>query len=357
MTEENTKSRRASKVNQMLREKRKSVAKQGDEGKDVAQETSSTESQITLAGNEIKSPKKPAVVRDEDVIRLVLIDEVVEGNNPRTAIDPDEFESLVQSISLNNIQQPILCRFYTDEDRPGIKYQVVAGHRRFQAAIKAGITSIPILARKMNDTEALVAAVTENTNRDGMSARDLISSYDRLVELDVSKKQIVAAIGGNAKTSKIKKIAESPYWRDQVINHGVTIRAAYEGAVRDTKYGNIEYREKTGDPADGPAQASQPASGEGSISDSNSVPTAPSVESTSITPQPSPSPAGKRGRKRKCLIAVFTDEQGVEHQGYVHLSEISFEGETARYIAWYPENGEHRVVSLEQLTFHRGCLK
>jgi len=365
MTKPGSKPHRVSRVNQDLSKQARTPKKTEVEATSASSDEADTGA-LTFTSKDLVSPKKSAVVRDEDVIKVVLIDEVVEGSNPRSSIDPEEFDNLVQSIRLNNIQQPILCRFYTDPDQPQVKYQVVAGHRRYKAALAAGITSMPILAKKMTDAEALVAAVTENTNRDGMSPRDLILSYEEMVKLDLPNKQIVAAIGGNAKTSKIKKISESAFWREQVFTQGASVRAAYEGAVQDATHGKREpFEPLAGDSShihgagtDESDTLSQSAPGTqgGQLAGHDETP-ASSDATGARAIEGNASQSVKKGRKRKCLSAVYTDDDNIQHQGYVHLSEISFEGDTARYIAWYADQGGHKLVSLDQLTFYRGCLR
>jgi hypothetical protein len=199
-----------------------------------------------------------------------------------------------------------------------------------------------------------------------MSPSDLILSYEKMVSLDLPNKQIVAAIGGNAKTSKIKKISESAFWREQVLSQGVSIRAAYEGAVHDTTHGKREPFEPLGDDsshirgsgtdeADSQSQ-SAPGTQGGQLAGHDEPHTASDATGARAS-ETNASQSVKKGRKRKCLSAVYTDDDNIQHQGYVHLSEISFEGDTARYIAWYADQGGHKLVSLDQLTFYRGCLR
>lgn len=349
MSKDTNNEKRVSRINQSLSKRAKPPANQRDTGLDGTGTETAHGLDSVLSGMDIRAPKKPQMIRDEDVFRIVLIDEISEGNNPRSNMDPEELSNLIESVKLNGVEQPILCRFIADNTRPNIKYEVVAGHRRFKAARDAGLTSIPVLAKKMSDADALVAAVTENTNRDGMTPVDLILCYERLVDLDISRRQITAALGGKTKTSKIKKISESPYWREKVLEQGVSLRAAYEGAVRAPSGDDKDPGENINSPGDA-QNVEKPSLNESLDSPPDDGPI------NTETAVSSPSPHGKT-RSKKCLEAVFTDDGGKKHHGYVHLSEISFKGDTARYVALYSEEGGHRVVSLDQLQFLRGTLR
>ncbi len=349
MSNDTNTEKRVSRINQSLSRRAKTQANQRDKSHNGAAADTAAGLDTVLSGMDIRSPKKPQVIRDEDVFRIVLIDEISEGSNPRSTMDPEELANLIESVKLNGVEQPILCRFIADDSRPNIKYEVVAGHRRFKAARDAGLTSIPVLAKKMSDSDALVAAVTENTNRDGMTTVDLILCYERLVDLDISRKQITAALGGKTKTSKIKKISESPYWRDKVLEQGVSLRAAYEGAVRAPSGEDQELRENTNSPED--PQDLEDSSFNGSH---DSPPDDGPTNTETVVSSPT---AHNKTRSKKCLEAVFTDDDGNKHHGYVHLSEISFKGDTARYVALYSDEGGHRVVSLDQLQLLRGTLR
>ncbi len=98
---------------------------------------------------------------------------------PRMDFDPAELESLAQSIRVQGVLQPILVRAHpTAEDR----YQIVAGERRFRAAMLAGLTEVPAILREMDDSDAAVAALVENLQRQDLNALEEAEGYHRLLE-------------------------------------------------------------------------------------------------------------------------------------------------------------------------------
>ncbi|WP_254073036.1 ParB/RepB/Spo0J family partition protein [Acidisphaera sp. S103] len=97
---------------------------------------------------------------------------------PRTDFDASELESLAESIRVQGILQPILVRSHpTTPDR----YQIVAGERRFRAAMQVGLTEIPTILRDMDDSDAAVVALVENLQRQDLNAIEEAEGYQRLL--------------------------------------------------------------------------------------------------------------------------------------------------------------------------------
>ena len=74
---------------------------------------------------------------------------------PRTSFKQDELESLADSIRVQGVLQPIMVR-----PNPAVedRYQIVAGERRFRAAMLAGLTEIPAMRREVDDSDAAIIA-------------------------------------------------------------------------------------------------------------------------------------------------------------------------------------------------------
>ena len=97
---------------------------------------------------------------------------------PRSDFDPTELESLAESIRVQGVLQPILVRAHpTDPER----FQIVAGERRFRAAMQAGLNEIPALQRDMDDSDAAVVALVENLQRQDLNAIEEAEGYQRLL--------------------------------------------------------------------------------------------------------------------------------------------------------------------------------
>ncbi len=97
---------------------------------------------------------------------------------PRTDFNPGELESLADSIRVQGVLQPIMIRSHpTAPDR----YQIVAGERRFRAAMQAGLNDIPTILREMDDSDAAVVALVENLQRQDLNAIEEAEGYQRLL--------------------------------------------------------------------------------------------------------------------------------------------------------------------------------
>src|SRR3954454_2368945 len=97
---------------------------------------------------------------------------------PRMDFDPAELENLAQSIRVQGVLQPILVRAHpAEEDR----YQIIAGERRFRAAMLAGLTEVPAILREMDDSDAAVVALVENLQRQDLNALEEAQGYQRLL--------------------------------------------------------------------------------------------------------------------------------------------------------------------------------
>jgi ParB family chromosome partitioning protein len=95
---------------------------------------------------------------------------------PRTEFDEEALQALSASIKEKGVLQPILVR------AKGDKYEIVAGERRFKAAMLAGLTTIPAIVRKLNDSETLEIALIENIQRENLNAIEEAKGLNRLLD-------------------------------------------------------------------------------------------------------------------------------------------------------------------------------
>lgn len=86
--------------------------------------------------------------------------------NPRKKISQDELEELAQSIRSVGLLQPITVRMIVDDTENEVwHYEIICGHRRFEASKLAGLREIPCIVRELSDDEAYEIMVTENLQR------------------------------------------------------------------------------------------------------------------------------------------------------------------------------------------------
>lgn len=98
---------------------------------------------------------------------------------PRSDFDPVELESLADSIRVQGVLQPIMVRSH-----PSVpdRYQIVAGERRFRAAMQAGLTDIPTILRDLDDSDTAIVALVENLQRQDLNAIEEAEGFQRLID-------------------------------------------------------------------------------------------------------------------------------------------------------------------------------
>ena len=95
--------------------------------------------------------------------RLVAIDEIDPNpNQPRQVMG--DLSELMASIAEKGIIEPIIVR------QRGGRFQIVAGERRYQAAVQVGLREIPIVIREVDDNEIIEIALIENIQRKDLTA-------------------------------------------------------------------------------------------------------------------------------------------------------------------------------------------
>jgi ParB family transcriptional regulator, chromosome partitioning protein len=113
-------------------------------------------------------------------------------HQPRLQMDDARLEELAASIKANGVIQPILVR------RSGDRYQIIAGERRWRAAQRAGLRTVPVVVREVSagDKQVLELALIENLQREGLNPVDEALAYQRLAtEFSLTQDQIAAAVG------------------------------------------------------------------------------------------------------------------------------------------------------------------
>ena len=95
---------------------------------------------------------------------------------PRRSFDEAKIEELAHSIRNQGIIQPLVVRPKNDG------YELIAGERRWRAAMKAGLTRVPVVVRQASDHEALQLALVENLQREDLNPIEEANGYRRLQE-------------------------------------------------------------------------------------------------------------------------------------------------------------------------------
>jgi ParB family chromosome partitioning protein len=114
---------------------------------------------------------------------------------PRAQVADDaRLEELAHSIRTNGIIQPIIVR------RAGDRFQIIAGERRWRAALKVGLTRVPVVVRDVapgeEERSLLQVALIENVQRADLNPIEEATAYRRLAdEFHLTQEDIASAVG------------------------------------------------------------------------------------------------------------------------------------------------------------------
>jgi ParB family chromosome partitioning protein len=115
--------------------------------------------------------------RAESSTLEVAIDRITPSPfQPRRTFDEGKIGELAVSIRNQGIIQPLVVR------PKGDSFELIAGERRWRAALKAGLTRVPVVVRNADDHEALQLALVENLQREDLNPIEEANGYRRLQE-------------------------------------------------------------------------------------------------------------------------------------------------------------------------------
>jgi ParB family chromosome partitioning protein len=160
---------------------------------------------------EVVEAPKPAPPRDEELAR-VPVDLLQRGRyQPRLDMRPESLQDLADSIRAQGVVQPIVVRPLASQ-RTGepIRYEIIAGERRWRAAQMAGLHDIPAVVRIVPDEAAVAMSLIENIQRENLNPLEEARALDRLIrEFGVTHQQAADAVGrSRAAVSNLLRLLE-----------------------------------------------------------------------------------------------------------------------------------------------------
>jgi ParB family transcriptional regulator, chromosome partitioning protein len=125
---------------------------------------------------------------------------------PRQRFDEDAIGLLADSIVAEGVVQPIVVR------EAGEGYEIIAGERRWRAAQRAGLRTIPAIVRQADDRESLILALAENVAREDLNPVEQARAYAVLAdELDLTQAEIGRRLGkSRAAVANTLRLLELP---------------------------------------------------------------------------------------------------------------------------------------------------
>lgn len=99
--------------------------------------------------------------------------------HPFQVVDNEEMESLAKSIQAQGIISPLIVRPMKEK---ADEYEVISGHRRLYAAMKAGLTEVPALIYPLDRNQAVIAVVDSNLHREKLLPSEKAFAYKMKLE-------------------------------------------------------------------------------------------------------------------------------------------------------------------------------
>jgi ParB family chromosome partitioning protein len=112
-------------------------------------------------------------------------------HQPRTYFDEESLASLTASVAELGVLQPVLVREVGDE-----RYELIAGERRWRAAKRAGLPSIPVVVREVDEVLSLEQALVENLHREDLNPLEEAAAYQQLMEdFELTQEAVAQKVG------------------------------------------------------------------------------------------------------------------------------------------------------------------
>ena len=110
---------------------------------------------------------------------------------PRSRFEEEALVSLTDSIRELGVLQPVLVRQLGPD-----RYELIAGERRWRAARRAGLPSVPAIVRESDDRHSLEQALVENLHREDLNALEEASAFQQLIdEFKLTQEQVAQRVG------------------------------------------------------------------------------------------------------------------------------------------------------------------
>ncbi len=237
-------------------------------------EDEATPAKETAQQAEAVEPKKSGIT-------TIAMDQLVRNpDQPRRHFDKEQLQELSDSIKDKGVLQPILVRPLPKGAKAPIAvshnkpvYQIIAGERRYQAALNAGLDAMPVFIRAITDQEALEIGIVENVHRADLNPMEEALAYKSLLtQFKRTQEDVAQAVGksrsyitnmlrllnlpdgvqgylatGKISTGHARAIIAAPdpeMLADEIVKNDLSVRAA-EDWVRRLKAESEPGKEKT----------------------------------------------------------------------------------------------------------------
>ena len=162
-----------------------------DKSTDSNDSYSETEDEIASSTEDVDVYDSSLESNDKGDSVLIMKISSVEPNRdqPRKHFSEEGIEELASSIKQYGIIQPLLVQKREDY------YEIIAGERRWRAAMKAGLKEVPVIVKDYSNREAVEISLIENIQREDLNPIEEALAYDRLIqEFELTQEQVAGRV-------------------------------------------------------------------------------------------------------------------------------------------------------------------
>ncbi|MDD3996762.1 MAG: ParB/RepB/Spo0J family partition protein [Sphaerochaetaceae bacterium] len=141
-------------------------------------------------------------------------------NQPRKQFDPDTLEELAESIRNQGILQPLLVERVSDDE-----YIIVAGERRYRAALLLGLDKVPVIIKSFSELQRLEVSLIENIQRENLNPVDEAKAYFYLLEqAEIKQEDLAQRVGKKRSTiaNSIRLLQLPKMMQDSLVSGDIT---------------------------------------------------------------------------------------------------------------------------------------
>lgn len=197
----------------------------------------------------VKAPEKAAekdketAADDRDTVQYIKIHDITPNvNQPRKTFNEEKIEELAASIKEHGIIQPIVVR------KKSKGYEIVAGERRWRAAIKADLGQVPCLIRELDDEQNMLIAIIENMQREDLNPIEEAEGLRQMTEtFGMTQEQVSKSVGKSRPyiTNSMRLLKLPEYIKESIADgkisagHGRALVAVRDEETRNNIWNKI----------------------------------------------------------------------------------------------------------------------
>jgi ParB family chromosome partitioning protein len=174
---------------------------------------------------DVATPLRPVQTTPREGLREIPVELLQRGQyQPRQDMHKESLEDLARSIKAQGLVQPIVVRPLRGTTAAGeIRYEIIAGERRWRAAQMAGLATVPAIVRQIPDAAVIAQSLIENIQRENLNPLEEAQAIQRLLsEFQLTHQDAADAIGrSRAAVSNLLRLLELGVQARTLLREGV----------------------------------------------------------------------------------------------------------------------------------------